>query len=98
MVARDFDPYGSRAVSPRYRNSAPGTKGNSARSTVRPPKPESNTPIFRRPLVTDASLQEHRKLDTPASGQRGRRGYRAVAHPPGNEPERPGESWRAECL
>src|SRR3954471_13176994 len=40
-------PYGKRAVSPRYTKSSCGSATSSSWSTVRPPTPESKTPIGR---------------------------------------------------
>jgi hypothetical protein len=45
MVSADFTPYGTRAVSPKYRMFSCGRWRMSARATVSPPMPESNTPI-----------------------------------------------------
>src|SRR3954454_2685548 len=41
-------PYGNRAVSPRYRKSSCGSATSSSCRTVKPPTPESKTPIGRR--------------------------------------------------
>ena len=44
-VAGDLLPYGSRAVSPKYRMSSCGRTLRSRRTTVSPPRPESSTTI-----------------------------------------------------
>ncbi len=59
--------------------------------------PESNTPIFKRPAVTDVLLPERQRPGTRESDRRARRACRLVAHPQESEPERSGENWRAAC-
>src|SRR5262245_37133811 len=44
-VAALFDPYGRRAVSPKYSRSSYGKAARSARATVSPPSPLSSTTI-----------------------------------------------------
>ena len=48
-------PYGNRPVSPKYTVRSSGKRSISARRTVRPPSPESNTPIGRSFIETRSS-------------------------------------------
>src|SRR5205814_5159205 len=62
-VSRDLLPYGSRAVSPKYTTDSSGRVRNSSRTAVRPPSPESNTPIGRGSLMTVPRSRQVRDVD-----------------------------------
>src|ERR1700716_1813 len=54
-----FVPYGRRAVSPRYTKCSRGNCAISALRTVRPPTPESNTPMGFDARVERVAMDGH---------------------------------------
>src|SRR5690554_4686564 len=102
MVSTDFTPYGTRAVSPKYTTSSNGRRSIKARTTVRPPTPESKTPmgpersaintlLCRRSKAGDFSLRA-----VAAPTQRVRAPF-LKDHPHAFRAPPPPPAWSAHC-
>src|SRR3954470_22353665 len=97
-------PYGKRAVSPRYTKSSCGSWTSSSCSTVRPPTPESKTPIGRARYAAGGAaagtgpilgaVPAGRPVAPHGGGRDGSRGARGIVGPIGR---RRGTRTSASC-